>query len=818
MSDLTLLKLRKSDRLFNLYMKLVMGDEMADVEKEAILRIALLFLNDEKEILRRLGYRIILFYSNKYRDYAPLYDIAINSGFAPISKIIEDKEFEEPDEDDERFFSLFNSSLLEFYKEDNKYLTFSQQELIKSFAENADQTIAVVAPTSYGKSELYSSFCRQKREHNICLMVPTKALLAQSKQRLLNALDEDDHRRIITHPDMYIDDGEPFIAVLTQERLLRLLQSDERLSFRYVFIDEAHNLLEKEQRSILLAQAIILLNRRDTEAAYKFLTPFLVDTDNLSTKYTDKEIRPHIIDERLKSERYYLIDFRNADGVAQPLRYYDHFFNEYSNVDGEAYGNRYELLNAHSASKNIIYLNSPPKIERFVSQFIQHREDIQNREVQAACAELAQFIHQDFRLIQCLRKGLVYHHGSLPDIVKLYVEHLFSRITDISHIVTSSTLLEGVNIPAEKLFLVEVKKGPKNLSPSQFQNLVGRVCRFSEIFHADSGSPKKLEPSVYIVGGHECGSKANLENFLRKSSKVDNKIKDKAENVLLENSELKNEDDKKRKLEADQTLENLSPGVTGEEVSYASTLVGRLCYVNNITEIDILRCEELMDQKIAEIEEQSISTVREILRMIDHVFIDHLREGEQNKNLERLRYRATQNFYSMYLTWRMENTSYSEMIAKVLHYWEGVEDPIVFVQKWGDTARNDEGYREWYVNIREKTRRERVNLAIVRVKEEQDFVDNFLIKFVEVFHDLNLLDEDMYLRIKYGTNDRSRIALINCGINHHLANVLMENYSEFMDVNVEAKSVSIDEGILDKMEENDENSILVFETKFHIRG
>ena len=354
MSDLTLQKLRNSDKLFGLYMKLVSNAQMNSIEKETILRIALLLLNDEDEKLRRLGYRIILFYSNKFRDYEPLYDISINSGYAPISKIIEDRKFDEREEDDESFFSLFNSSLLEFYKDDNKYLTFSQQALMKEFAENVNVTMAVVAPTSYGKSELYSSFCRQNRQHNICLIVPTKALLAQSKQRLLHALDAEDNRRIITHPDMYVDDGEPFIAVLTQERLLRVLQGDEGLSFRYVFIDEAHNLLEKGQRSTLLAQAVILLNSRDEEAAYKFLTPFLVDTDNLSTKYTNKEIRPHIVDERLKSERFYLIDFREANGVAQPLRYYDHFFDEYSDVEGETYRNRYELLNRLSASKNIV--------------------------------------------------------------------------------------------------------------------------------------------------------------------------------------------------------------------------------------------------------------------------------------------------------------------------------------------------------------------------------------------------------------------------------------------------------------------------------
>jgi hypothetical protein len=818
MSDVTLKKLRNSGRMFSLYMKLVSNAEMSRSEKQAALQIAVILLNEEDEKLRRLGYRMVLFYSNKYKDYRPLYDVAINSGYAPISKIIEDKEFQADNTRGERFFSLFNTSLLEFYKDDSKYLTFSQQELLKDFTENANQTIAVVAPTSYGKSELYSSFCRDNRQHNICLIVPTKALLAQSKQRLLQALETEDNRRIITHPDMYVDDEVPFIAVLTQERLLRLLQGNPDLSFRYVFIDEAHNLLEKEHRSTLLAQAIILLNSRDEDAAYKFLTPFLVDTQNLSTRYTEKEIKPHVVDERLKSERYYLIDFRDSDGVPKQLRYYDQFFNDYADVEGETFANRYDFLNSHSAGKNIIYLNSPPKIERFMSQLIQYRDDVQNMELETVCEELGEFIHEDFRLIQCLRKGLVYHHGSLPDIVKLYVEHIFSKVEDVSHIVTSSTLLEGVNIPAEKLFLIEVKKGRKSLTASQFQNLVGRVCRFSEIFNLESGSPKKLEPSVYVVGSHDCDKRANLEDFLRTRSKIDKKIKDNTENVLLENTKLKDDKDRADKLEADQALENLSPGITGENVNYATTPVGRLCFAHNVTEIDILRFEDQMDQKVREIPEGSISSTREILRNIAYVFLDHLKPGDDEKKLDRLKNLPAQNFYSMYLSWRMQNTSYSEMIGNMINHWDGLEDPTVFVHKWGDFARDDDRHNKWYVNIREKTHAERVNLAVVRVKEEQDFVDNFIIKFVEVFNDLNLLDEDLYLKIKYGTNDQFRIALINCGINSHLANVLLDDYSEFIEVNVDAKSVSIDAGVLDKMRDNAENSILVFETQFHIRG
>jgi len=69
---------------------------------------------------------------------------------------------------------------------------------------------------------------------------------------------------------MYNADDDDFIAVLTQERLLRLMRKASNLSFDTVFIDEAHNLLEDDQRSVLLAKTIILLGNRKQETAFNF--------------------------------------------------------------------------------------------------------------------------------------------------------------------------------------------------------------------------------------------------------------------------------------------------------------------------------------------------------------------------------------------------------------------------------------------------------------------------------------------------------------------------------------------------------------------
>lgn len=74
-------------------------------------------------------------------------------------------------------------------------------------------------------------------------------------------------------------------------------------------------------------------------------------------------------------------------------------------------------------------------------------------ELARAVETIKDYIHPDYLLARSLQHGVVYHHGSVSDTVKLYVEHIFSSISAIGFIVSNSTLLEGGNIPATRLFM-----------------------------------------------------------------------------------------------------------------------------------------------------------------------------------------------------------------------------------------------------------------------------------------------------------------------------------------------------------------------------
>ncbi|EMP57121.1 Superfamily II helicase [Marinobacter santoriniensis NKSG1] len=814
MSSISLKTLRNTN-LSKLYFKLLRREDLDNREQEAILKIALLLLNAGDENCQELGYRIVVLYSNHFSDYKPLYDIAINKGFIPVAKSIEKVEALSHHFQND-FFSLFLSSFSETYRSNGIYQTSEQASLSRYFSEEADRGVAVVAPTSYGKSELFVRFCNSNAGKTIAIIVPTKALLSQMKRRVLHGSDELNlDRKIITHPEMYNEGDRGFIAILTQERLLRILQDDAALVFDYVFVDEAHNLLSGDSRNTLLAKVITLLGRRSKDTSFSFLTPFLVNSRNLHTRFVDPSFSEFRIGEHLKTERYYAIDLR--DDGDRLLKLYDQYMNEFTVLGASHKENEVQFLQENSGNKNIVYLNSPPRLEKLAAMLSAQESPIDSDELDAVCEDISEFLHRDYGLLDCLRKGVIYHHGSVPDVVKLFIEELYSVVPSIRYIVSSSTLLEGVNIPAEKLFLLECKKGRSNLTASQFKNLVGRVCRFGEIFNDSEGSLYLLEPEIYVVASRYVHRNANVENFLRERVKVDKKIKDELKNVLLENTEItdKNVEDLEKAVEV---LENLSPGVTGREIKYVETLVGKTCYLNNIIEFPILDCEFEISEYLDEVrvDQHLIDGLEELLDVIHHGFIDHIPD-DSYRNLQRLREASAKRFYRMFLSWRMRNASFNEMIKRFLDYWAEIPDPLVYVDKWGDTSR-DGSYSESWVNISEKSHKERVNLAIVRIKEEQDFLDNQIMKFVEILNDLEMLDEDFYKKIKYGTADEKKITMMKNGFSAGLASLLLQKYSNYVEVDSAANIVNLRAEVQEIMKRNNESRIFIFEAGFNTRG
>lgn len=822
MKDLTLGRLKNTE-FPDLYRKFILDNELNSNQNQTMLELAIVFLNSENDDIRKLGYRIVLKYCNMTRNYIPLYDVAINEGFIPIAKFLEGN-YMNNHKTQNRFFYQFQSSFEENFRKDSIYLTEEQMNLNKYFAENNDESIAVVAPTSYGKSELIMSLINKNHNKNICIVVPTKSLLAQTKRRIINNKEYNMSRKIVTHPEMYNKSDKNFIAVLTQERLLRLLQQDKELAFDQVVVDEAHNLLNKDERSELLATSLIILNKRNKDFKVKYLTPFLLDTRNLSLNYVNAEYKEFKVTENIKSENYYYYDFLNPTGLMQ----YDQFMDEHLQISQRKYKSDVSLVLDKSSSKNVIYLNRPIHIESVTKSLMASKSYENNPKILKAIADISSYVHIEYSLIGALKKGIVYHHGSVPDNIRFYIEHLFSTIPEINYIITTSTLLEGVNIPADTMFLLDYRKGTSKLSHSQFKNLVGRVSRFSEIFDNENGSLQKLEPSIYLVKSDYMSSTANISNFLSEVARVDRKYKDTVENVLLDNAEI-TDNNSDQFDEAIQFIENQEPGTINDmNVQRVKTVAGEVCFRNSIIEFDIMSNEQQIQNLIDSIKNNGvvIDSPKDALEAVASIFISRIPQNDKYQNLKRLEEVAACKFYTMFLNWKIKQSSYNEMIASFMKYWYKLiadkKDTVVYVGKWGDLIKDSpngerKGYSPLWTDISKKEKVELINLAIVRIKEEQDFLENVLMKFIEALYDLEVLEQNLYSLIKYGTENEDLITIIKNGIGLQTAKLILFHYRKFIEIDNEKNTILIDDMIIDAMKVNEENDIVIYEVMANIR-
>lgn len=819
MKPLSIRQLRKISGVEELCSKLYSNVELSALELEKILGLAVLFLNHGDDFEKKYGYSILLRYCNRYQDNAPLYEVSAQLGYFPIVNLIEAQEAQQGVGGGDNFSALTFSAWLKNFTHNNVVMTLEQAEMEKSFRQNISKPFAVVAPTSYGKSELISKSLSLYRDSNVCILVPTKSLLAQTRHRVISSLGTIDRRKVITHPEMYQNTDRNFIAVLTQERLLRILKKNSNLQFALVFIDEAHNLFEEGDRAKLLSTVVAMLYKRNPQTSFKFLSPFLVDVENLKILHAGYVVEKHIVKENIKSERYILCDLKYGDGK---LRRYDPVFDKSRDIAADTFTNPISIVRANKGKKNVVYFNRPKNLESFSRELSNNNPQVESSRLNAACDNLKGYLHAEYNLIDCLRRGVAYHHGSVPDNVRLYVEELFSTTAELSFLATTSTLLEGVNIPADKLFMLEQKKGLSNLSASQFKNLAGRVCRFKEIFNPGTGTLSLLEPEIYIVNSKEYsdGRLKNLEKFVSERLRVDRKIKDDLENVLLRNTKMT---DKKRleRKQAEELLENIEPGtVVGYDQRIARTSVGRASFANGITEIDILDKETLLEASIQEALRvgRIAQTPRDVMDLLNDIFFLNIREKKQD-DLKRMQQEEARHFYATFLDWRIGGKSYKEMISRTLGYWEwrcaNHEGEIhIYVGKWGDTTRG--GRFPLWVDIRQKGPKERVNLAVVRIKEEQDFLDNRLMKFIEVLFECELVATDLYHKIKYGTSDGNAIVLIKNGFSFALALLVLEKYRDSVEIDLTRNTVIVDPSLIDDMLENSENEILINEMRLNI--
>ena len=144
----------------------------------------------------------------------------------------------------------------------------------------------------------------------------------------------------------------------------------------------------------------------------------------------------------------------------------------------------------------MIYCNAKAKAISYAKELAATIECSDNKALKRAASIIRAYIHPDYYLADLVQKEIAYHFGNMPQLIRNLIEDLY-REGHLKYIFCTSTLLEGVNMPTQNLFILDDKKAKKVLKPIDFWNLAGRAGRLA----------KELQGNVFCVKHEKSGWK-----------------------------------------------------------------------------------------------------------------------------------------------------------------------------------------------------------------------------------------------------------------------------------------------------------------------
>jgi len=383
----------------------------------------------------------------------------------------------------EKMFMHFNMDYLSVPSEEELRFFPAQKEIYDSLPRSY---FSYSAPTSMGKSFMMRTFIKQQimggKKKNFALLIPTKALINEVTSELIESLTtllkETDYRIVTSSGSMALETKHNYIFVLTPERMLYILIDDPDLKIDYLFVDEAHKISSGDKRSAFYYKVINKLEERHSNAHIIFASPNIpnpqIYLDTLSKgEWSVDENSVVACRYAPVSQMKYIIDLWERN-----IRIFDSYSKKFIMLHQMSRQFSLSEVIARIGDKrhNIVYCKSKNDAIQFARDYAGTQDVIGDKKLQAFAEAIRSDVHKEYYLAELVERGVAYHIGYLPANIRMQLEDYY-REGLIKTMFCTSTLLEGVNLPAENLFITSYKKGLSNFSEVDFKNLVGRVGR-----------------------------------------------------------------------------------------------------------------------------------------------------------------------------------------------------------------------------------------------------------------------------------------------------------------------------------------------------
>lgn len=462
------------------------------------------------------------------------------------------------------------------------------------------------------------------------------------------------------------------------------------------------------------------------------------------------------------------------------------------------------LFNIGKADNNIVYCNSKlSAIEKSLELYkFYEREEIEVSEnVKKVIRQIKGYIHREYYLADFLNRGIAYHFGNLPQIIRNKVEALFKE-REINFVFCTSTLLEGVNLPAKNVFILNNKNGNNAFQPIDFWNLAGRAGRLKyelsgNVFCLKESEKDWQKHEELLEGKAETKLKPSVDNY------IDKKLKE-IEQVLNEKSTLKGETETTKEIL--RYIANIISIDTLEidRANYRSEIIKKLIQDNKQEIIDLAK---KTNGKV-EVPSCVLNTNHAIkLKIQNEVFIG-LKKQANNPSAVKLPPKVTYKVCSEWLhkfyilfKWnteekRLKSEKQLDYFAMLMNQWiNGI--PLSQIINRSIDYHNDNG-RKVITGYNENGRvyeifnnsKHHINVLIGHIIDDiesvlrflfEKYFNNYYAMLVEILGEENA-GVNWATFLEYGTQNSIIIAIQNYGLSRHSAAHLYRTYKDCLKI------------------------------------
>lgn len=365
------------------------------------------------------------------------------------------------------------------------------------------QFLSIAAPTSAGKSFLVQIYLRSILSEtnttlNIVYIVPSRSLIHEVQSSLTSAFRSSQSSPIISsvpRVDESLSAGQSRIFVFTQERL-RAVMNETDIVPDILIVDEAQQIAD-DARGMLLLSCLEETHQRNPGTKILFITPgsrsgspigVLMGLGELPTVTTSlRPVRQNLIYVDFKSankQRHLSLTLHKDKHAPLPIGTVELKKNSASTPQARFLT---AVTTIGNNGQNLIYAAGKAEAEKIANGII--KSTARTMEPSPRLSDLANFVrrhvHPEYSLANCIEHGIAFHYGSMPTTLTKAIEEYFSQ-GEIQYLVCTSTLLQGVNLPARNIFIHNPRKGQgKPMGPEDFWNLAGRAGRLSKDTHGN---------------------------------------------------------------------------------------------------------------------------------------------------------------------------------------------------------------------------------------------------------------------------------------------------------------------------------------------